>query len=176
MQFTSSFTLLAAFLTLASALPADKRTPTKNVVCHPDSKVSGVLSLEDPTGSYNAGLTAVTAKDSQGLQKKVLVTKNADGTGEYRIWSSVVYPDEQITEVSFRLSPSILSSTALAGQTFDFVPCDSDFMGYPTLAEALSDDDADQQKRGLDPITRSPIIYGHLTLGGASKHCVQTSE
>lgn len=82
MQFPTSFTLLAAFLTLASALPTEKRTPTKNVVCHPDQKYSGILSVEHSTGSYNAGLTGATATDSQRLKKKVLVTKNVDGTGE----------------------------------------------------------------------------------------------
>lgn len=83
MQFTSSFTLLAAFLTLASALPAEKRAPTKNVVCHQDQKYSGVLSVWDSTGGYSAALTDLTATDSQGLKKKVLVTKKADGSCEY---------------------------------------------------------------------------------------------
>lgn len=72
---------------------------------------------------------------------------------------------------------SFLSSTAVADQTFDFVPCDSDFMGYPDFDDGSSDDGNNElEKREAPIITRNFVVYGHLSSGGALKQCTQTSE
>ena len=53
-------------------------------------------------------------------------------------------------------------------------------MGHPDFDDGSSDDgDNELEKReDSDPVIigRDFIVYGHLSLGGSLKHCLQTSE
>lgn len=72
----------------------------------------------------------------------------------------------------------------LAAQTFDFTPCTSKYLGYPAASSTKTtkrvaiclDDDSDcEDDEDPEPIA-DEIVYGHLSLGGAKKHCLMTSE